>query len=259
MRFALLNMPTRFWLSSTTIAMALACCLPSHAEPPTELFEIANKLYYEGKFNEAATNYEKLVHSGQTSPAIYFNLGNASLKAGQIGRAIAAYQKAKELSPRDPDILANLGFARNQVQGPSFSIPRWERSLAKLTLNEWTLLASVCIWLLFILLIATMWRASWKRSLRGALYVLAIFSIGLSACAASAFYRERSLQLGVITAREVSAHRGPLEESETTFVLHDGAEVRVLDRKENWFLITTGPRYVGWIPSDRLIAATNSL
>jgi tetratricopeptide (TPR) repeat protein len=58
-------------------------------------FDSANKLYEEGKFAEAASAYETLAKSGQSSATLCFNLGNAFFKSGQIGRAIAAYRQAE--------------------------------------------------------------------------------------------------------------------------------------------------------------------
>src|SRR5207249_8839840 len=123
-----------------------------------------NKLYEQGKHSEAAANYEKLIQTGWVSAALYFNLGNALFKSGQIGRAIAAYRQAEQLAPRDPDVRANLQFARNQAQGPTLSPSRWQHGLGKLTLNEWTLLASGAVWLWFLLLAASQWRPVWRRS-----------------------------------------------------------------------------------------------
>src|SRR3954465_12492039 len=106
------------------------------AQDGPSAFEAANRLYFEGKFPEAATTYGMLAQSGQTSAALYFNWGNALFKAGQIGRAIAAYRQAEALAPRDPDVRANLQFARNQRQGPTLSPARSHQWLRKLTLNE---------------------------------------------------------------------------------------------------------------------------
>src|SRR5204863_6861501 len=91
------------------------------AENAPSVFEAANRLYFEGKFSEAATTYGILEQSGEKSPALYFNWGNALFKSGQIGRAIAAYRQAEALAPRDPDIRANLQFARKQRQAPTLS------------------------------------------------------------------------------------------------------------------------------------------
>ena len=71
--------------------LALLSPLLARTEISGSAFESANKLYEEGKYSEAATAYARLLQTGETSPALYFNLGNAFFKSGQIGRAIAAF------------------------------------------------------------------------------------------------------------------------------------------------------------------------
>src|SRR5579864_8879588 len=120
------------------LGLLLTLCAPGlQAQISSSAFDAANKLYAEGKFNEAAGAYEKLLQSGRESEAIYFNLGNALFKANKLGRAIAAYQQAERIAPRDPDVRANLQFARNQVQGPTLLPDKAARWLGKLSLNEW--------------------------------------------------------------------------------------------------------------------------
>src|SRR5262245_41058576 len=109
------------------------------AESTPASFEAANRLYFEGKYSEAAATYAMLETSGQSSAALYFNLGNALFKSGQIGRAIFAYRRAQALAPHDPDVRANLQFARNQVQGPGAPATKSRAWLAKLTVNEWSI------------------------------------------------------------------------------------------------------------------------
>jgi len=202
------------------------CASASHAVS----FEEANKLYYEGKFPEAASAYEQVKKSGVASPALYFNLGNALLKSGQPGRAIIAYRRVERLTPRDPDVRANLQFARNQVQGPTLKPASWQVSLAKLTLNEWTLLACGSVWLWLLMAAAWQWRSQWRRSLRGWLASWAIVSIILCACFGTVLYQNRFVQNAVVIAREAVVRHGPLDESQNAFSVHDGSEVRALGR-----------------------------
>jgi uncharacterized protein YgiM (DUF1202 family) len=51
----------------------------------------------------------------------------------------------------------------------------------------------------------------------------------------------------VVTARDVLIRNGPLDESQTSFTANDGAELRVLDRKDDWLQVTDGTRRVGWL------------
>src|SRR5258705_237395 len=113
-------------LCSLAVLLFVFISLPLFAQASLADFAVANKLYYENKFGDAAVAYERLIQSGRASAAVYFNLGNAWFKSGQLGRAIAAYRRAESLTPRDPDVRANLQFARNQAQGPTFIPNRWQ-------------------------------------------------------------------------------------------------------------------------------------
>ncbi len=226
---------------------------PLHSQTPSSSFESANKLYYENKFPEAAAAYEKLIQAGSVSPALYFNLGNAWFKAGQIGRSLAAYRQAEQLAPRDPDIRANLQFARNQTQGPTFSPNRWHLSLAKLTLNEWTMLASGAVWLWFLLLAAAQWRSAWKRNFRKLWASLGVVAAALCACLGAALHDQRSSLVAIVIAPDAVVRRGPLDDSQNVFAVHDGAEMRVLDRKDDWLQVTTDPRRIGWIRRNQVL------
>jgi tetratricopeptide (TPR) repeat protein len=220
-------------------------------------FDDANRLYYEGKFSDAAAAYEKLIHSDMATPALYFNLGNAWFKSGQIGRAISAYKQAERYTPRDPDLRANLQFARNQTQGPSLKLNPAQRSLTRLTLNEWTLLAAGSIWVLLLLLSVTQWRPAWNRTLRGFLALWVFVSVVLCGCFAAALSQDISNQSGVVVAAQAVVRNGPLEESKNAFTLQDGSEVRVLDRKDDWLLITTDPQRTGWLRKDHVLLGAN--
>ena len=232
----------------------LLCSLSSFAQTPVADFAGANKLYYENKFAAAAAAYEKLLQSGRTSSAVYFNLGNAWFKSGQLGRAIGAYRQAERLAPRDPDIRANLQFARNQAQGPTLAPNRWHKWLHKLTLNEWTMLAAAALWLCLLLFTFAQWRPGWRRNLRVWLMLTAGATAILCGCLGLAIYQARSLPSAIIT-RDALVQQGPVEGSPTAFAVHDGAELRVLEQKDEWLLVSADPRRVGWVRRDEVLLA----
>ena len=216
-------------------------------------FDAANKLYEEGKFTEAASAYQKLTQSGQASAALYFNLGNAFFKSGQIGRAIAAYRQAEQITPRDPDLRANLRFARSQTPSPTLAPGRWQRWLGRLTLNEWTVLAAGVLWLWLLLLGLLQWRPALKPALHWYLYGLAVLGLLLSACVGLTLRQVKFTRSAIVVVHEANARYGPLAESPAAFTVHDGAELQVLDQKDDWLRITAGPRRDGWLRRDQTL------
>jgi len=219
-------------------------------------FESANRLYEEGKFGDAAAAYEKLALSGQTSEAVYFNLGNAFFKSGQIGRAIAAYRRAEQIAPRDPDVRANLQFARKQSSGPSLSPSRWQRWLGRLNLNEWTLLTAAAGWLWLLLLTARQCWPALRPSVRGYVFAFAVATAFLGACLGCALYENRVARMAIVIVPEASVRLGPVAESQDSFTAHDGAELRVLDQKDEWLEVTAGPGRFGWVRRDQVLLAS---
>ena len=211
-------------------------------------FNAANKLYAEGKFAEAASGYEKIFQSGVVSPALYFNYGNAEFKSGNLGRAIAAYCRAAQMAPRDAEVRANLEFVRNQVQGPTLRENRWEYWLGTLTLNEWTGLAAAALWLMFALLMAMQIRPALKTMLRGFTRVAVVAVIASGACAGVDAAIHFSRQTVVVVAPDATARSGPFDEAQSTFTAHDGAELSVLDHRDNWLQVADGSGRIGWLP-----------
>jgi tetratricopeptide (TPR) repeat protein len=239
------------------LAAVVIVLLPaqSPAAVSAAVFDSANKLYEEGKYAEAASAYETLVRSGQTSAALYFNLGNAFFKSGQIGRAIAAYRQAEQLAPRDPDLRANLQFARNQTPSPTLLPTRWQRWLGRLTLNEWTLLAAGAVWLWLLLLAVVQWRPALRPTLRASVLSLAILAVLLCACAAATLRETRFTRIAIVITRDTAVRYTPLPESASAFTVQDGAEVLVLDQKDEWLQVNAGPRRTGWLRRDQVVVA----
>ena len=218
-------------------------------------FNAANKLYAEGKFADAVATYEKIFQSGAVSPALYFNYGNAEFKSGNFGRAIAAYRRAAQLTPRDAEVRANLEFARNQVQGPTLRESRWSRSaewLGLLTLNEWTGLAAAALWLMFALLVARQIRPALKTALRGFTRCAVAVAILSCACLGVNAAIHFSKQTAVVVAPAATARSGPFDEAQNAFTAHDGAELAVLDHRNDWLQVTDGSGRIGWLQSKQV-------
>ena len=239
---------SRLWL----ILLFFCACGVACADDVSTAFDQANKLYEVGKFNEATAAYEKMLRQGQASPALYFNLGNALFKAGQIGRAILNYRLAERLAPRDPDIRANLKFARNSV-GAAPTPRWWQRWTSHLTLNEWTLLSSVALWLWLGLLALGQWRPALRKSLSGYTATSGSGAVLLAICLGLECYNRFAVESVIVAVPEVVVRYGPWNESPNYFTVRDGMELSVLDSKGEWVQVSDSAKRIGWLRREQVL------
>jgi tetratricopeptide (TPR) repeat protein len=222
-------------------------------------FDQANKLYEQGKYEQAAAAYEALIQQGAISPAIYFNLGNAWFKAGQTGRAIAAYREAEELAPRDPSVRFNLQFARKKVTGSEMRTgENWRAIANNLTLNEWTTIAVISLWIWFLVLILREVRPSWRASLRNTSIVLGLVFLIAAGLLYASYQNEAHANTAVVVSTNAVVRYGPLDESQVFYQLRDGSEVNVLDEKrtgekQSWLQVQDASRRTGWLKKQDVI------
>jgi tetratricopeptide (TPR) repeat protein len=234
--------------------LLVLCVCQAQAEVSHDAFDAANKLYEQGKFLDAASAYEKLLQSGRTSAALFFNLGNAYFKGGQIGRAIAEYRRAEQIAPRDSDLRANLQFARKQIQGPTLASSRRQDWLGKLNLNEWSWLASGAVWLWLLLLTVREWRPALKPVMRG--YTLAAgIGAALLCVGLASLLQLHSQRVAIVVDADAIAHQAPVDESPTAFTVHDGAELDILDQKDDWLQVSVDARKIGWLHRAKVSVA----
>jgi tetratricopeptide (TPR) repeat protein len=237
------------------LVLLFALAFSSFAADVSAEFDSANKLYEQGKFSEAATAYERMIQAGSVSSAVYFNLGNAYFKSGQLGRAIAAIRQAENLTPRDPDVRANLQFIRARVQAPTGAPASWQQWLTTLTVNEWAILTAVIVWVWLALWVLIQLRPQLMQTLRMALWCGAVGILVCGGCTYAAWSSE-STKIAIVVAKDASLHNGPLEEAPTTVTVHDGAELTVLDTKNEWLQVRVDNQRAGWIKREQMIVAS---
>lgn len=255
----------RAWCTGCILLLAFFLALPRPAKAgaaeTSQSFDAANKLYEQGRYTDAAMAYQKLADSTPPSESLYFNLGNAWFKAGQTGQAIAAWRRAERLTPRDPSIRFNLQFARRKVTGTdALASPVWQRALLALTLNEWTVLASIGWWLWLMLLALREVRPALRPALSGYTAVAGLTATLLAgSTAAAADLRLRSTS-AVVTVAQAIVRSGPLEEAKVLHQFRDGTELTVRDRKDLivdgqtqlWLEVRDAARHTGWLRSDQV-------
>jgi tetratricopeptide (TPR) repeat protein len=242
------------------VARSLACLLflvfttSLRAQSPAEAFSQGNKLYEQAKYPDAEAAYQKIIDSGTRSVALWFNLGNAAFKAGHIGRAIEAFRRAEILDPHDPDVRANLHFARDQVANFAPALPggHWTRWVNRLTLDQWAIASSVALALFFFSLLARQLRPNLRQSGWSTPLLLAAASVCLTICLGLAINQRLLQKSAVVIVGETAARRGPLDEAETAFTLHDGSEILIADQNGPWIEVADAADHTGWVPQKDL-------
>jgi tetratricopeptide (TPR) repeat protein len=217
-------------------------------------FEQANKLYEEGKYAEAEAAYSQLLASGEVSAALCYNQGNALYKLGQIGRAIESYRRAVWLSPRDADLRFNLQQARARARdGAVYHEDTWRKFLERLSVDEWTLLTAVAFWVLFLSLALEQWRPELKAKARRFAVWAGAALVLLAVCMATALNVEVFTQTAIVIAGEAEVRNGPLDEAPSVYKVRDGAELEVVDQKDDWFQVLDSAQRLGWLRRDEVI------
>ena len=241
---------TRCLIGSTLLILLAG--VPVWAKDPPALFDQANKLYEQGKYNDAISAYEEIVKSGHTSAALHFNLGNAWLKTDRLGYALLHYRLAARLSPRDAEVRQNLLLARARIQENAAVSASWWRWTRLLSLDEltWIVLAAWCLW--WSALAVGQFLPERQPMLRKLAKVVggvaAVFGLWLGWL----WYAEIGSGPALVIAREAVVRLGPFEESQSAFVLHDGTELRVQGRKLDWAQVQDATGRRGWLRLDQV-------
>jgi len=194
-----------------------------------------------GKFEQAVRLYEQLLESGFINGQIYYNLGNAYYRLDMPGKAIMYYRRAEKLFPRDADIKANINLLKRDFidRETIGQIPEILKAACfwyfYFNLNEIMILA-IYIYLALIASILSFifLKLPWIKKIITAFascFLVLVISLGIKA------YNQNSVEMGVVIADESKIRYGPGEEYEPRFKVHEGAEVRIEEKKDKWYKV----------------------
>ena len=227
---------------------------PLHAADFAGGFESANKLYEQGKYADALAAYDQLLKTGGVSEAVLFNRGNALFKLGQLGRAIESYRLAQQLAPRDPELRANLDFVRTRARGGApYQTGRWRGWLDSLSLNGWTTLTVAAFWILFLLLALGQWRRDLGPRLRNPILAAGAAFLLFGICLGIELGVNYFTPSAIVVTGETDIRNGPFDEAPSLYKVRDGAELTVIDRKDNWLQVTDSAQRIGWVRQDQVL------
>ncbi|HMJ05564.1 MAG TPA: tetratricopeptide repeat protein [Chthoniobacterales bacterium] len=219
------------------------------AETPADALAGANQQYKAGHFREAAELYQKAVTDGETSAALFYNLGNACFRAGNFGRAILNYERALALHPQHPEASANLHLTQDKARALELKTAWWDRLIGQVAPNTYAIAAATSAWLGAFCFVAWLFR---KR--RSALLVL--FSLLLLASAIGAAAALFALETGnhgralaIVVDREIEARVATADNAGSVLVLPAGSEIKIISTRGDWIYAALPNDLRGWIPA----------
>jgi len=56
---------------------------------------------------------------------------------------------------------------------------------------------------------------------------------------------------------DVTVHSGPFAESQNAFTARDGAELEILDHKDDWLQVSDGTQRIGWLKREQVVVMPN--
>jgi len=251
-----------------SLAVAMTACilfsffsLANADEAPSaeQLFQDANKAYYEEQFDKAKEGYEELYDRGYQSAHILFNLGNVAYRKGDIGHAVLYYAKALKILPRNPDIRANWDFVIKKRED-QFAVPMSQQIIKTLffwnnylTVSElcWTAgFISLLFWLLIIFRLYS--RPEWSSWLLWP--ALAIYLL-FSSSAVIKIWQEVKIHSAVVVAKVAPVRDAYLSNVKPSFDIHAGTVVSVIgsqkfSEEEQWYQISLQNGLSGWVEGE---------
>ena len=107
-------------------------------------------------------------------------------------------------------------------------------------------------WALFGLLILRQIRPALASRLRSATQLAAVLTIFSGAVLALQAANHFNGAVAVVTSAETTARSGPFDDAQNAFTAHDGAELRVLDRHDDWVQTANNAGKIGWLNTNQV-------
>lgn len=246
----------RRWAAALAFVLALSTAALARGEATRleEAWHRGNEAYLRGDYAGAVAAYEQLQHQGLASADLEFNLGNAYFRKGAIGPAIWAFERALALDPGDEDARYNAEQARklatarahDKIEGEDRE-PVWIRVVTALGPSTETWLF-VALYLGFFGALALALRAPAEaRPVRGA----AAAVLGAAALLAGALLFGRAqlekVPFGIVLPDALAVKEGADLNYRTSFDVHAGLRVRIVEQDGDWVRIRLANGLEGWV------------
>ena len=223
------------------------------------LWNAANAAYVDGRWADAAHDYELISGMGLESASLYCNTGDAYFKDGNIPMAILYYERALKVDPSYEDARYNLELLGSMIQDriepvPEFLLKAWARDICYvMDSNAWAVCFIVFLALTLALVLVFLLAPTAAGRRTG--FFTGIVTLLIAICALSfAVWQKKdydSSDSAIVTRPVTSVKSSPAAGASTDlFILHEGTKVKVIDSVGTWDNIELADGRQGWIPAS---------
>jgi tetratricopeptide (TPR) repeat protein len=230
--------------------LALLAALVGTASAQEDAFAQANHEFAAGRFREAIDLYAAQVQRGETSAALFYNLGNAWYRAGDLGQAILNYERALALEPHHPETQANLRFVRDKARALELRRNWRDRVIGRNTATQYSAAAATSFWVAAFAMSALFLNRSRRRlALTTALFLslIVLFASVYALWALETGSTGRGL--AIVTAKTTDARVATADNAGTVLALPPGSEIKILNTRGDWTYAVLPNDLRGWIPA----------
>ena len=225
----------------------------------TQLWEKGNAFYTTGDYQQAISNYEQILSSGQESAKLYFNLGNAYYKAGNINQAILNFERAKVLDPNNENIEFNIKMANQSVVTSIDPLPlpfflRWRTSVVNMYSSDSWSYISIISFVIFLILIG-LFIFSRIVMVRRISFLAGILILIISGFTFSFASKQKIVERNgaIVFCPRVTVKSAPAQTGTDLFLIYEGLKVQITDSVDTWKEIKLADGNQGWLQDSCIV------
>jgi tetratricopeptide (TPR) repeat protein len=219
------------------------------------VFDNANKLYSQEKYEDAIKYYNQILDNGYESAEVYFNIGNSYFKLRNYPKAILNYERALIIDPDNDNFRHNLAKAKmynvDKIDEiPEFILQSWFNDLIGIfSSNYWAIISLFTFIIALFAFLIYLFSASFK--IKKISFYSGIIIIILSILAYYFSYHSKSdikNNTGAIVMEpSVTVKGAPRESGTELFIIHEGTKVILLKKLDSWYEIKLLDGKQGWL------------
>jgi hypothetical protein len=212
-----------------------------------------------GDYAGAAAAYQQLDKQQVVSADLYYNLGVTYFRQGQLGRAIWAFERALVVTPDDEDARFNLAQTRkladqrmhDKLEGAERE-PLWSRIVTYFSPStEVWLFCGLYLGCFALLFVRRRMADDSRLAVTTACAVLGTTALLAGTLLLGRMNLDR-IPFAVVLPDAIAVKEGADTNFRTSFEVHGGMRVRVLDHDQDWVRVRLANGLEGFVHAEDL-------